>query len=807
MRTKGYLPSQRSELRLSAKARVVTLLEAEDTLKFDKVPTQRASTHESIWLSEAQAARAEELGHGCGMSIGESVTALLLRDFEVWESLQSTTGEEGPRSEEDAGALGQALARIGKQPRKEQLQVLRVMKDFAAAQGDAGKVLFCEAGTGTGKTLAFLGVAVELLGSDATKRVMVAAPTFAILEQIEKELALFAEDAPKAVFLAGQSEWVSETALEVLLDEREADIGPEQAEKIRKWMERGGDGSRPRWSMVSLVDSVPSFAFVSDVGVAKRLEEEEDRGYLAYVGQFARAADAQLVVMTHSMLAWLVKRRLLAQFRALKGNENVAEAISEWKATPAKEREQRFHEVMNLAMAEEGSDAGCDRLPNADWLIVDEAHALEDAFANVFSVEGSVGALVADAATLHKEFPTTFQKNGLDRLRSAFKWLKDLCDGKGADEVMNLSDVPELMNEVVAALEEAMKPRPGAGKKNVAAALKTREARRIKAMADSLGVASEALKKGATWAAAYLHWSPMREYPRISVGKLWLDRELHYLWGVVAAKTVLVSGTLYEENPSYSCETARRALAVPLSSVVPMVPIHARWQIEPVELRMIQGVHAPDGRVRFSRPGSKLAAAERTQLGQRWLEDVSGYVGNMIRLNATAGGVLVLGTAFDDIEGVEARLLAGGGMGEGWTLLRQKPGMNLGGLRKEFLEGSKTGKVALLAVGGAWTGFDLHAEDSPDALTDLVMLNAPFGLMGKTVARLRRQAAKDGHFEVASHALLLVRQGVGRLVRSPETPHNRRIHWLDARIHDPAMAGMFYGIKRFLGRYRSLAVA
>jgi CRISPR type IV-associated DEAD/DEAH-box helicase Csf4 len=805
MRTKGYLPSQRSELRLSVKSKVVALLDDENAKEFERIPTQRASTHESVWMSEAQVSRAVALGKAFGLSVGESITSLLLRDFDEWESKQAKLDEPSIASSDDSGALGRALANAGKQLRKEQLQVLRAMRSLTQGEAGAGKVLFCEAGTGTGKTLAYLGAAVELLGAAPLKRVIVAAPTFALIEQIEAELSLFRDEAPKAVFLAGQSEWVSETALETFLEERAEEIPEAQAKQLRRWMTRGGDGSRPRWSMVSLVETVPAFAFVNDVNVAKRVGDD-DRGYEAYVGQFAKAADARLVVMTHSMLAWLVKRRMLAQFKELGGNENVADAIAAWKSTSSKEREQRFHEALNLAMAEEGSDAGCDRLPNADWLVVDEAHALEDAFANVFSVDGSVGSLLSDASALHKASPATFDKNGLDRLREVFSILKDLCKGRGADDVLNLGDMPGLMNEIVEALTQAVTPKPGASKKKAAAASSMRESKRIRAMASSLSVASESLQKGATWAAAYLHWSPMREYPRISVGKLWLDQELHYLWGVVANRTALVSGTLYEENPSYSCETARRALAVPTANVMPMVPIHARWQVEPVELRMIQAVHAPDGRARFCRPAAKMQAVERNALGQKWLDDVSGYVRELIVLNATTGGVLVLGAAFEDIAAVETRLLSEAGLPAGWTLLAQRPGTGLAGLRKEFLDASRNGKVILLAVGGAWTGFDLHSAEVPDALTDLVMLNAPFGLMGKTVARLRRQAGKNGHFEVAAHALLLVRQGVGRLVRSPETAHNRRIHWLDARIHDPGMAGMFYGVKRFLARYRSLAV-
>jgi CRISPR type IV-associated DEAD/DEAH-box helicase Csf4 len=788
------------------KEKVSCLLREEVATELVTVPTPRASTHESMWLNEEQVTVATRLGERFGLSTGEVVTAVLLRDFEAWEAENKPSGQRPTERADDAGALGRALARRESVPRKEQLDVLRCLREFVTQRSGEGEVLFCEAGTGTGKTLAYLAAAVELLATDKCSRVMVAAPTFALMEQIGQELALFGEDAPSAVLLAGQGEWVSQGALERFLAERNADVSPGQEEKLKAWLETGGSSSGPRWSMLSLVDSVPDFAFVDQVTVARR-NDDDDEGYHAYVNQFSRAADARVVVLTHAMLAWLVKRRMLAQFRALKGNENVADAVAAWRGTPAKEREQRFHEALNLALAEEGSDAGCDRLPDVDLLIVDEAHALEDAFANVFSVEGSVGSLLGDAASLHKRFPAVFLRDGLDRLKAVFGVLQALCQGNGADQIMSMAEMPGLMKELTSALLDAVKAKPGASKKLAAAAAGTREAKRVRAMAASLGVAEDAMAKGATWAAAYLHWSPKKAYPRVSVGKLWLDQELHYLWGVVAKRTALVSGTLYEENPSYSCETVRRALAVPIAKVVQMVPIHARWQVDPVELRMVPAVHAADGRPRYVRPSAKQEESVRGAEGAKWLDDVSGYVRELLLTNATAGGVLVLGTAFADIEGVEQRLKTGNGVPAGWTVLAQRPGVGLAGLRKEFMDASLRGKVALLAVGGAWTGFDLHSNESPDALTDLVILNAPFGLMGKTVARLRRQASKTGHFEVASHALLLVRQGVGRLVRSPETPHNRRIHWLDGRIYDPSLAGMFYGIKRFLGRYRSIAVA
>jgi len=88
-----------------------------------------------------------------------------------------------------------------------------------------------------------------------------------------------------------------------------------------------------------------------------------------------------------------------------------------------------------------------------------------------------------------------------------------------------------------------------------------------------------------------------------------------------------------------------------------------------------------------------------------------------------------------------------------------------------------------------------------------VIINAPLGLFKRTVSRMHRASQKGtDYFEMSALALILFRQAVGRLVRSPQTPKNRRIHWLDARIHDPSKKGIYSPIVRFLSRYRSIPV-
>lgn len=791
MRVEGYMPSRNAELAPAAKAKLAGVLASPDAQPLDDKPIPRASAHASVWVSAIEAARLNALSGETGMSPGETASALLLRDFDQW--LQARKTPVSVTEPINVGALHKALTRRGSQPREEQLSMLMALHKLDV--GDTPKVLFCEAGTGTGKTMAYLGYIVDRLQADPCARAMIAAPSFGLLAQIGKELATFEEDAPAAVFLAGQGEWISQSALRDVLNERSASLPDVQAQALHRWTKTGGDGSRPAWSMASLLDASPNFPFADDVTVIDR-HDDEDPGWMAYQAQFERAANARLVVLTHAMLANLAKRRLFAQSRDLRDNTQFQAALQEWRETPATDREQRFYEVMNAAMILGESDAGCDRLPDIDLLVIDEAHLIEDAFANAFGEYISMRTLVQFADQLHTDHPGVFAPGALAELQK----LEQDCRRKGSEygpeESFSLVE-SDILGRLSNALKVATDPKKSAGKAATTAALKSRAAQRLAAIKR---VCDLIAANPGQQMAGYMHWSPMRDYPRLSLGRLRLDREMHYVWTVVAKRTALVSGTLYEEIPRPSCYNIRKALAVPINATVTMSPIHARWQIEPVTLMIAADASTASGRKRLVRPPSALTEEHRSPLRKAWLDEVSNYI---LDAHASAvGGMLVLGTAFADVLEIEDRLLK-----MGMPLVTQKPGVRIEGMRTEFLAKSKESRPILLAVGAAWTGFDLHDPSNPNAMTDLVILNAPLGVFNRTVARLRRANQSSGHFEISAQALMLVRQAVGRLVRSPDTPHNRRIHWLDARIHDPRMKGILSPITRFLGRYRSTAVA
>ena len=839
MRTAGYVPADRKALTAGAKAKLAGILSRGISSLPDEVPAPRGGVGVQLWLSSDDAELLGSLGAPAGLDLATTASALLQLDFQDWFRINRPVVTESASLEADAnlGALGRALARQQRTARAEQTRFLAALRTLCDLGERKNAVLFAEAGTGIGKTSTYLGFAVDFLAQNQTARCMIAAPTFALLAQLEAELVAYGEDAPASVILAGQNEWVSSTALSDFLSNSQATLPADQLSAMGAWAKTGGlTGDEPRWSVNSLLAVVPDFAHLVDVTLLKRVNDD-DAGWHAYQLQFERAASARLVIMTHSMLAWLVRRRLTAQASDLKGNSGVREAVDAWRELNQRKRTardsmliakdgknedafeeaavelvslneqseyKRFHEALNAAFQEAGSDAGCDRLPDADLLIVDEAHALEDTFAQVFCTHESMNGLLGAARSLQQKHARVIPPDSTSQLEAVNARLKAMGASRGPDDMVPIEVESHLISEISDALLRTCQPRPGASKVGVGAMTASPEARRLTRVASALALVKRLQQGGASFLGAILHWSPHKDFPRLTVGKRSLEREFHYLWTVVATRTALVSGTLYEEIPTYSCTTIARALAIPPSLTLTMEPIHAQWQRDPVELQMIADVVDVDGRKRFARPSYKLSPPERERANNRWVADIASYVRGIAGSKRTAGGVLIVGTAFSDIHAVAAEL---GDLGERWVVLVQKPGTGLAGFRQEFLEASRTRRAMLLAVGSAWTGFDLYSPQTPEALTDLVVLNAPFGTMGATLPRLRRQAARAGHFDVAAHALVLVRQVVGRLVRSPDTPHNRKIHWLDARIHDKGMKGMMYGIVRFLGRYRMITAS
>jgi CRISPR type IV-associated DEAD/DEAH-box helicase Csf4 len=197
------------------------------------------------------------------------------------------------------------------------------------------------------------------------------------------------------------------------------------------------------------------------------------------------------------------------------------------------------------------------------------------------------------------------------------------------------------------------------------------------------------------------------------------------------------------------------------------------------------------------RGGMTLEQFERYQAA--WADEVGAY---LVKVHETAaGGVLVLGRSYADLQLWQER--AQPTLGE--LLIVQQEGHPLNEARSRFLAlAAQRKRPLMLALGGAWTGLDLSLPgvppDEDNVLTDLVIPLAPLGVNRSITQEHRRR--RRGVLVDAMAALVVFRQGIGRLVRAEGIPTNRRLHFLDARMHDPQWNSMLGPIVRILRVYQ-----
>lgn len=795
LRVSGYIPDP---INTHAKARLMAILTRDD-LVLGPAPLREVAVHANFWLNAADAQRLTEMGREQELSLGEVITTLLVQDARMRAASEGqTSGEQNQQPPEE---LGRALQALGLTEREEQTRFYRHIGGHSAgsATGDH-RVLFAEAGTGTGKTLAYLVAAHRLASQHRGAHVCIAVPSHALMEKVLHDwtalVAALKAPIGSSCALLGQGEFVSLSALQAMLPEVD-DI--DVRDRIEQWIAKAGPAPegwvvQHRWTAAGLRHAAPTFELLRNVTLDNR-DDDNDPGYVSYKAQWDLLPQCSVLFMTHAMLASLTWRRVMAQSRALKDSNEIREAVATWTALPREARENRLYEVLNAIYAASDDTSGQQLIPNLDLLIVDEAHQLDDAFALVLSRTVSIWALRRDVNALHMVQPRIVKRSDVEALDAIWNRLRSFGDADQALVGEGAISIVSQLADVLGQICDRKRPRD----------VEPVKWRRVSAIANGLRVALQSRVVSQNLVEVMVRWSPDRMWPQLTVGRISYAREMNYLWTVIAARSCLVSGTLYEELPQLSCEAARRALCVPFDNVDTMEPVHARWQYTPVTVCLVSALSTAGGRLRYVRPKAEGDPSEMSGLAANshadWVDDVAMYIRQAHRDGA--GGMLCLGTAFRDLAAISNRLRSA----EVGPILEHRSGIALATLREQFLELAEAGeRPILLAAGGAWTGFDLHSAKAPDACTDLVILNAPFGATSRTLAREARMQQKRGFSELVAQVTVLVRQGIGRLVRSPNTPANRRIHWLDAKIHQSSTASLLNPVRRVLAKYRQIQV-
>ncbi len=763
----------------------------------------------SIWLSDSQLAVLDQVSQAHKLQSPAQACEALLHAA----AIMSKPAAQAPPQSTEATTLDAINRAIGNTTRPAQERFYRQIHDALRTDPAPHKVLFAEAATGIGKTRPFIAVAIDWHREHPRDHIVIACPSYNVILQALAQWKRVAEvmQLPEYQVLLGQQEYVSQQALNRILSEDPAVPG---AEAATAWLQNRGPSTADDpfghcWLMRSL-KAATGFLWTRDDDVRVTSDcSEEDEGFRAYQQQFVDAREVPVIFCTHAMLAVDVRRLSLHAAKAASAEGNAYDNDAEFKRWQQASAEDRRNAPLWAARNEhlrhylEG-DAG--KLPRIDLLIVDEAHLLEQSFANMFASGVSIASLTNKMRELHVVAPRVVHQGDLDAMRTIWHDLTEFGKRAGT-EVVDAKSNPRIsgaINEARTLLGNIIKRVPKTLARNP-------HVRSIRAVVLALDVASKTMSGDQVGLRTRISYSPHRQYPSIEVGRYDVSRELDFLWAVsVRKKSILVSATLFEDVTREGLEGMRRTMSVRSNLAIPLDPVRPQWLFDPVTLHVVSA--ADEEEKRFLRPTAKeeLGKDEFEARNEKWQREVAHYIGTAYA--SAAGGVLVLLTAHSDRKAIADLLIdtipSDALIGDGEPI-------SIEAARAKFIAASAAGRrPCLLAVGNAWTGLDIsgdvlgHAIGRPIApaednvLTDLIIPTSPVGLNRSLTHEWRRE--RLGMIAEIGATSIMFRQGIGRLVRREGLPRNRRLHFLDARIHQKEWNAVLAPIKKAISKYKTL---
>ncbi len=748
----------------------------------------------TVWIPEQVRPQFLELLHTTSLT-----PARLARD--LLQALDRTGGYTPPPPASDHPIVKIHLAlkrmRLASDLREEQVAIYDDLDDALRSQ----VIGLVEAGTGVGKTRAEIAAAAAWVKREKLS-VCLAVPTLALLRQAIEEHARQATidaDIPPLRPVRGRQEFVHTHALTTFLEEADDEaLPPAQRKALDKWVKDGGrcDEYSIPWTVEELrrvgengnpeARALP----IDDLRLPDLLIEEgrPDPGYISYRAQFERRAKGEpreIILCSHAMLAQDVRQRM----RRVRRDEDYLELSREisimlrhlGKARKPGTADGEEAQELKTLLAERGlvvSGLGETRdtgiLPPYHALIVDEAQQLETTFSRSLSDYVSLHELMREISR-YKEAGGRVHGHVMEE---GHKLLVELSHLGEAGEFASLAPGEDaagyaaIMRRFLLLIGEVPMPRKGADPQRlIHATLIARDRALIKRALDT--------RRG------YLSFSPQRAYPQLYLGPRSVETYLGTLWELVRAGAA-VSATLYTyQGGGYSANYQRMLLGIPAQKAREYAPVHVRWTRDPVT------VYTPD-----TANTAKLlpphGVSPRKDDETRWHHEVAGL---LRRVHSTsAGGVLVLLTSYRTVN-LLAELLADLDL----AMVRALPSSPVRSQIAAFHRRSKDGiKPLWLAVGAAWTGIDVggHSDswksmfgnvvpaEEDNVLTDLVIPRLPYHLNQSITYRWRLKNRPEFPWATLEAGFVFM-QGLGRLIRRPGLPSNRRIFVTDARLVEP----------------------
>jgi ATP-dependent DNA helicase DinG len=614
------------------------------------------------------------------------------------------------------------------------------------------KIVMAEGSTGIGKGRV-LAAAASLASKRGLGPVWVTTSTVVLVGSLFNEfLAL-----PKtiiyglcATILPGRTEFVSVKLLRQYQESFRL-LEPEQAAALDKWIADGGKpvekgpltlaikkmGIAPCWLVNDLKAIAPSYP-VGDVVLSRahRGDDDDDPGaVLAQELRLAAIEKADIIFATHAMLG-------VAQ-------------LTGWTIAPAPK-----------------------------FLIVDEAHLLEQTISNIrsrqlsfFSLSGELKQLAAaspGSKVIKEAIKAVDELKGVCMRFDRSRYLKNGI-GRSIDLAAIGSRNTKVLSEHMTALHKLLASRTLASEPSIG---RFREVLR-----SAVDAANDMCDGKRLSNALLLSFSPDRRFPALQSGPRDVGGVLGALWKTAESGGIAASATVHtrSETGELRADYLARILAIPPARRLAPPPVIAQ------HIFTTPVLHVP-GRELLKKAalvptGIKATAAER----EVWTKSVARVCDRVVR--QARGGTLILCTSYTQVAALAEQLVDVGIPGDRIVCNIKYKAFSL--TEREFRLKYALGlRPVLIALGPAWTGISLVDDTiaSEDfLLTDLIIPRMPIGLNSSVSMQGRIERA--GMAPIIQEALMVLKQGLGRLVRRTGVS-DRNLWVLDGRIWQLEQSGL-----------------
>lgn len=683
-----------------------------------------------------------------------------------------------------AVALLQAInSESGSQQRDQQMRMVQVMDEHMRANG----LKLIEAPTGTGKTRAYATVIIQRVCEDLLvadnkepKRFLVAVPTLALMKQFRREfdagLAVAEKisgqhglaDRVNTAYLRGKSNYISSEMCDALLADEQAE--PDVKIALKKWIEDqmalakvedAGDRSSldSAWLIDSLLD-IPGFESLAPALVCNAQTPETDAGYRRYRNTMDAAHRSHIVVCTHAMLCIDARLKLFKK-RKLAAADGMVVTRERYKAEFMESVNQMSFDQWQMMLLSEYDDfTGI--LPKFAFGIVDEAHQLDEAMANIASHDLTLVTLKNDPSV--NECPGS--------KRAIFSLFKDMREFARAYPLVEKVQLLESRDETSHIRSIGL----GYANKLLEGLLKVPAKKRSYAVKRAIQGLTFAVNARTDGTFFQMSFSPTRLFPKFVIGPRSVNTQMAAIWEDMQS-AVAISATFYVPtiDGSLSADYMQGVLNATRRHQAIMIDAPS-WLYEPVTLRVVSSTEIPT-------PPKNYSENIESEACKTWIEDMYAFMRDEVLASAT-GGVLVLIASYTLQRELIARFQGDKEMAARFDFFASSRKMPLNMVKNQFERSYKEGRQPIwFAVGpGAWTGMDLRLDTDdgrPDNLcTDLVITKLPYEIANSTVMQSRME--KNFH-SLLDRVYMQLKQAMGRLVRKHDLPSNRRIFILDPR--------------------------